>query len=207
MKSFLSGIPSWVLFFKKCSLADWLSLVLSLVGIMAILGAFGVLWVEANQPSPELESSARSQEVVPDLGQVMVSVTGAVTHPGVYVLQDGDRVAQALEAAGGILVEADPNQVAALNLAEKISDGQQIQIHFPRPVTTNENPTTTSSSTATGISINTASQKELETLPGIGAVRATSIIENRPYSSIEDLVSKEVITQNVFNDLKTLITI
>jgi DNA uptake protein ComE-like DNA-binding protein len=57
------------------------------------------------------------------------------------------------------------------------------------------------------ISINNAEGKSLETLPGIGEKRASDIIANRPYSSINELLSKEVLSQTLFDSIKELITI
>lgn len=174
---------------------------------MAIVAGFiGLLYLPGEVVKAETPSG------VEGLGILTVSVTGAVVKPGLYSLKDGDRVAQAIELAGGLSSEADPEQLTTLNLAEKLTDGQQVRIKFqptPQPESkqTADSQFQSESSDSQLININTASQKELETLPGIGAVRAQSIIENRPYQSPNDLLTKEVMTATVLSKLETLISL
>lgn len=73
----------------------------------------------------------------------------------------------------------------------------------------NSNVVNTSGPTVTTslISINQAENASLQTLPGIGEARAKAIILNRPYTSLEELVSKEVLSENLFNDLKSQLSL
>jgi competence protein ComEA len=125
---------------------------------------------------------------------MMIFVSGAVQAPGVYPLPAGARVVDALEAAGGFAPDANVN---ALNQAEPLHDGVQIYV----PTLAEEVPTPPvgvsgeAASSSEGesrrgdglINVNTATQAELESLPGIGETRAQEIIANRPFQSVDDL--------------------
>jgi competence protein ComEA len=118
------------------------------------------------------------------------------------------RVHDALVAAGGLTENADRK---AVNLAAKIADGQKIYIPA-----IGESPVQVLGSTVSGssgtdgsglVSVNNASQSELESLPGIGPVTSQKIIDGRPYSSIEDLVSKKVVGQKTYDKIISLISL
>lgn len=140
---------------------------------------------------------------------VQVYVSGAVTHPDVYELPTESIVKDAIEAAGGTTSEADLDRI---NLALPVADGQHIYVPKQGEESPPISPPTESSSTTSGqaegkININTASQSEIETLPGIGPSRAQGIIENRPYDSIEDIQQVPGIGEVIFQKLKDLITV
>src|SRR5207249_12007922 len=115
---------------------------------------------------------------------LVVDVSGAVAHPGVYRLPGGSRVVDALLAAGGMTGEAD---LAALNKAAPIRDGQRIYV--PRPGETV--PAGSAGSDAQlKIDVNHATAGELEALPGIGPTTAARIVRSRgghPFTRIEEL--------------------
>ena len=140
---------------------------------------------------------------------VQVYVSGAVTHPDVYELPTESIVKDAIEAAGGATSEADLDRI---NLALPVADGQHVYVPKLGEESPPISPPTESSSTTSGqaggkININTASQSEIETLPGIGPSRAQGIIENRPYDSIEDIQQVPGIGEVTFQKLKDLITV
>jgi len=150
--------------------------------------------------------------------EIVVEISGAVETPGVYKLPKDSRVEDALIAAGGLSANADRDWMEkAVNRAAKITDGQKIYI--PRVGEQTESPSAnygggeqTISSNFGGqgsglINVNTASQKELESLNGIGPVYGANIIEHRPYSNIEELVSKGAIGRSLFEKIKDKITI
>ena len=123
----------------------------------------------------------------------LVHVAGAVRHPGVYRMRDGDRIKDALERAGGARKGADPN---AINLAAKVADGQQVVV--PRRGAAASPAGTTSAAGGGGaappqgpISLNTATPEQLDTLDGVGPVTAQKILDYRRqhggFHSIEDL--------------------
>lgn len=139
-----------------------------------------------------------------------VDVAGAVENPGVYKLSSDARVQDALIAAGGMSSEADREFVAKnLNLAAKVTDGGKVYIPVvgeTPPRQGLEGQAVAGVSTSGLININTASASELDKLQGVGPVTAEKIISNRPYGSIEELVSKKVVGQKVFEGIKDKIS-
>lgn len=126
---------------------------------------------------------------------LMVDVAGAVVSPGVYQLSQGSRVGAAILAAGGLAADADEEYVARqINRADMVKDG--MKVYVPR-LTANGDATESYASNL--ISINSASASELEELWGIGAARAQTIIDNRPYGSAEELVSKAGLPQSILD--------
>ncbi len=126
----------------------------------------------------------------PDDGPVSltVHVTGAVGYPGLVVVDDGARVADAIEQAGGA---GDDAELHRLNLARPLQDGEQV--HVPRdgedlPPGATEHHT---GQAGGPIDLNRADAAALETLPGIGPARAQAIIEHRethgPFAEPGDL--------------------
>jgi competence protein ComEA len=145
----------------------------------------------------------------PTPSPLRVYVSGAVTNPDVYELPAESIIKDAIEAAGGATGEADLDRI---NLALSVADGQHIYV--PKqgeenlPISSSAGSSGTASAKAGGkININTASQSELETLPGIGPSRAQEIIENRPYSSIEEIKKVPGIGEATFQKIKDLITV
>lgn len=148
--------------------------------------------------------------------EVYVDVDGAVVSPGVYRLKDGARVAQAIDAAGGLAPEAD---VTGLNRASKVTDGQKI--HVPtvgEQASIAEAGVDGGASTASGVSgatglvnINTASAEELQTLSGIGPSMAQSIIDERTkngaFASVEDLMRVSGIGEKKLAKIKDCICV
>jgi competence protein ComEA len=134
---------------------------------------------------------------------IIVDVAGAVAHPGVYRLAAGSRVADALTAAGGATGEAD---LFALNKAAPIRDGQRIYV--PRPGETV--PAGSAGSDAQlKIDVNHATAAELEGLPGIGPTTAARIVRSRgghPFTRIEELQTRGLVTARVFADIRDMVT-
>lgn len=147
--------------------------------------------------------------------EIVVDVRGAVARPGVYVLQDGQRVTDALAAAGGADPDAD---LTSVNLARRLDDGELLTIPAvgaATPIVAAAEQTPVGSVTGQGISyrinVNTASQAELESLPGIGPVIAQRIIDlrvaNGPFRSTSDLLAVEGISENLLVEIQPLITL
>lgn len=127
-------------------------------------------------------------------GWVIVDVSGAVVKPGLYQLPQGARVGQAIEAAGGLAADADGVYVAReINRASLVHDG--VKIYIPWIATGGE----AAPSVAQLISINQALASELETLWGVGPARAKAIIDNRPYGSIDELVTRVGLPQSILD--------
>ncbi len=175
-----------------------------------LLGLFVALliWVVARNPSGQ----AVTLRPVPTEKPIVVYITGAVPRPGVYALAQGSRVQDAISAAGGFLADADKT---GLNLARALEDGEQLDIAYTSgssPVIGTPIPAPTEApSNSELININTASQTELESLPGIGPTTAQKIIAyreaNGPFAKIEDIVNVSGIGPGTFEKIKDLITV
>jgi competence protein ComEA len=121
----------------------------------------------------------------------LVHVAGAVRHPGVYRLHDGDRVKDAVERAGGARAGADVN---AINLAAKVADGQQVVV--PRrggaaPAAGDAGEGVAGAAAQPPVSLNSATAEQLDTLDGVGPATAQKILdwrrEHGGFRSIDDL--------------------
>jgi competence protein ComEA len=160
------------------------------------------------------------------LGRLKVEIAGAVNEPGIYELDLGHRRADLLSIAGGIDPDASLIFMAkTFNLSTLLNDGEKIYIPYAweeewqlaplasvgvSPEANDGAPASNNSFDNADpklISINAASSKELETLPGVGEKRASDIIANRPFSSLNELVSGGAISQSIFDSIKELITL
>lgn len=135
----------------------------------------------------------------------MADVGGAVQKPGVYPIEAGQRVYELIDKAGGLtddadLVFFDKN----INRAQKLNDQVKIYIPFKTPEKLLQ-PLETSSSFL--ISLNSSDMSDLDTLPGVGEVTAKKIVDNRPYSTTEDLLQRKIINSSVYEKIKLLITL
>ena len=139
--------------------------------------------------------------------KILVDIEGSVMNPGVYELTSGSRIKDVLVMAGGLSDKADRIYCEKnLNMAEEIKDGEKIYI--PNVVNTStQQGYIEANNQAKKININTATTTELDTLVGVGSVRAEAIVKNRPYKSLDDLVSKKALTQSILDKNKDLLTV
>ena len=166
------------------------------------------------QPSIEIVEDENSSKPL-DNASLVVEVSGSVINPGVYSLNHGARIADALDAAGGVTEDADIAWVEKyVNRASVVVDGQKIYIPSHSDNSSdNENGGGNNGSTGVAgaessmVNINTASQSELEALWGIGPVTAQSIIEQRMYSSVEELLTKGILKKNVYERNKEFLSV
>lgn len=135
--------------------------------------------------------------------KIIVHITGGVNVPGVYTFETESRVYDVVEKAGGFSQEANQEWIDAhINLAQKLTDG--MKLYVPKQgegSVTNASWVAGATNEANLVSINTASQAQLEALAGIGPVTAGKIINSRPYSSLDELTSKKIISKNVFEKI------
>lgn len=161
------------------------------LAVVALL-AFAIL-VSRIEESPGIEIERRDPPG--QIDTLRVHVSGAVVAPGVVSLAPGDRVVDAIEAAGGASADAAPDRV---NLARRVVDGEQI--HVPR---TGDPPD------GGLVDLNTASAADLEALPGIGAARSRAIIAARqaqPFVSSDDLVTRGILPPDVYEAIRDRVT-
>lgn len=159
---------------------------------------------DLSQPTTEGQSSGAEEVETKD--QVVVHIAGEVFEPGVYALRNGARVVEAIQAAGGETNFADMDR---LNLARQLVDGEQILVpSVLEPTVNGEEETGTAADGK--VNINKADEATLETLTGIGPVKAQAIIDYRkehPFSSIEEITSVNGIGSKTFEKIRDEITI
>ena len=152
----------------------------------------------------------------PTEAPIGVHVIGAVPRPGLYELPEGSRVQDGVDAAGGLLSEADPDQI---NLAAILEDGQQLDVPYksgqessglPEPPDQSGIPNQPAEA-GNLVNINTATLDELNNLPGIGPTTAQNILdyrnENGPFAQIDDLLNVPGVGLTTFDNIKDLITV
>ena len=169
----------------------------------------------ADEGAEALEDIADGSNISKDKEEIFVFVCGAVNSPGVYKFAEGTRVYEAINRAGGFLNEADQR---FLNLAEPITDGQQLYVPTVDEIKEQESSHLSggqSGGDASGgsglININTADAALLTTINGIGEARAADIIsyreQNGRFSSIEDIINVPGIKDGLFNKIRDKITV
>ena len=107
-------------------------------------------------------------------GDVVVSITGAVSEPGIYELPWGSRVGDLVELAGGLRADAEESLI---NAAMPLDTGMSVVV-----------PTRFTDTGEERISLNSSNRRDLESLPGIGPVLAERIIEARPFFGVDELI-------------------
>ena len=163
MRNHLSFVPGW-----KPLLALALPV---LIGIGAVAGA--VLYTSATTSSSPVTSAAAAAAAgnldLPAPAGLLVHVVGAVERPGLYRMKRGDRVYDAIAAAGGLSVEADITRLP--NLAGRLKDGEQVKVPFANG--------SGGAVVITRVSLNTATIDELEVVPGFTSAFAEEVIDYR----------------------------
>jgi competence protein ComEA len=190
---------------------------LLVIGVVVVSAA--LVWYWRSLPRPvRIETSMASGAVhggeapsaAPTAGpELLVDVAGWVRHPGVYRFHQGDRVIDAIQAAGGARPGAD---LAAINEAALLQDAQQILVTRRGAQGGGGSAGGGGPGTAGGkINLNTATLDQLETLPGIGEVIGQRIIDYRqqhgPFRSVDDLVNVSGIGPSHLADVKDLVTV
>lgn len=164
-------------------------ILLNVVLILLALAALVVIAVRGGSNSAGVEVERRDAPAGVDA--ILVQVSGAVASPGLVTAQPGDRVVDLIERAGGALPEAD---LDALNLALRVRDEDMVRVPFegdPLAIRL--------------LDLNTATQAELEELPGIGPARAGAIIAARPLASVDDVLEQGLVPASVWEEIRTLV--
>ena len=183
--------------------------VLIIILLAAIGGTYYGLYSE--EQSAVLESSPPAENALP-VKEITIYVTGAVNKPGLVNVAEGARAADAINACGGLLPIADSEKI---NLAQNLKDGQQLKV--PEKTGTNSKTDSGKADKSKGadsgekVNINTADEKALDTLPGVGPAMAKRIIEYREsegaFQSIEDIKKIRGIGEAKFAKMKDKICI
>ena len=144
---------------------------------LALSGA--AAWAVTHQASAAAPVPLAGQTVDPPAPPtVLVFVSGAVIHPGLYELSPDARVADAVAAAGGLTTLADPGHIP--DMAQRVNDGRQINVPFLK-----------SGTTAAKLELNTASAAELDAVPGMPPGLGAEIVQYRfewgPFTSMSQL--------------------
>jgi competence protein ComEA len=185
--------------------------VLLFIITLALIGAVG--YGLAHRPPPLTFTVLPPQPTslptpMPTAAPIRCHIVGAVNAPGVYTLPPGARVQDALQAAGGASVDAD---LERLNLAAVVQDQQQVVVPRRQAATTPGGTDALGGPGAGLVNVNTADSETLQTLPGIGPVIATRIIEYRdehgPFATVEDLVAVKGIGEVTLEKLRPLVTV
>jgi competence protein ComEA len=192
-------------------------------GLAAAVLLVGWTWLDrpSVEPVPEVRAGSATAssgpsttpvgEIAETSATVVVSVVGLVARPGLVTLPSGSRVAEAVEAAGGLLPEADR---ASVNLAAVVTDGQQIAVGVPVAAGAALPGGGTGAGVAgTGgrLNLNTAGAAELDALPGIGPVLAQRIVDHRTregaFTSVDQLDDVPGIGPAIAAHLAELVTV
>lgn len=175
-------------------------------------------YADINETIIEGEENFVNKEVLEDKKEIIIHITGAVESEGIVKIKEGDRIKDAIEAAGGLAIDANLKEV---NLAYKLKDGQKVYI--PRTTDTEEEITINNENgetvivdqgiqeTTTMVNINTATEEQLRTLPGVGEETARKIIEYRQlngrFVAIPDIKNVTGIGEAKFENIKNYICI
>ncbi len=171
----------------------------------------GLLYLTTRAPSGQKVELMPSSTPEP----ISVYITGAVERPGVYEVARDSRLVEVISAAGGLLEGAELDK---LNLAERVKDGQQInipgnvEIPTPQLVIGGGGLLATPTPPVGGlVNINTADSALLQTVPGIGPTIASRIIayreENGPFERLDDLQKVAGIGPETMEKIRPYITV
>lgn len=203
-------------------------IVIAIAGIVAI----GIMYFIYNKNQVKEDINIENEILVNNVSTnenntnddiVVIHITGSVKNPGIVKLKEGSRIEDAIEAAGGLTENAD---ITKVNLAYIVEDGTKIKIPSASEedigdediidsksgdnIIIEENTVWANNTTQT-ININKATEKEFQTLPGIGPSLASKIIEyrnqNGKFGSIEDIKNVNGVGDSKYEKIKDLITV
>ena len=188
----------------------------ALLGAVALIVVAVLLLTRGNEPAPVVIVAPEPTVVTerPE-ADITVQVSGAVMSPGVFVMGEDDRVMDAIAAAGGLLSDAD---LSSINLARRVQDEAHYHVPLlgetPAPPL---DPTTANLGTRVDdgpeslVDLNSATTRELESLPGIGPVTAGRIIAHRdsngPFATLDDVLDVHGIGPKTLDAVRLLVTV
>lgn len=158
--------------------------------LLILYGAY-TLSVRPSAPQP-ISVQTKRQDIT-------VDIAGAVMTPGIYTLAHQSRLSHAIMKAGGFSPQYDAAYVAkSFNLAKKLKDEEKIYVPYADEAVTDSHTTT---------SLNTGSKTQLELLPHIGPVTAQKIIDGRPYSDTNELLTRKILGQKIYTAIVDMVTL
>jgi competence protein ComEA len=183
----------------------------AVIGFLLLIGVFISMRDNENPPaksfSTDIDQEKENQQEEP-LCEVFVDISGAVEVPGVYCLESTAVVNDLLDEAGGLGKDHCALWVSReLNKASPVENGMKLYVPFQDDEECNSEidsvqvSSVESSSESGKISLNTASQGELEKLPGVGPALSQRIIESRPYSKLEDIKNVKGIGDSLYSKI------
>ncbi len=195
-RNFLHEFTTW--------LRRKLYLIIGGIGIFLMILA---LVINSIKTRPQEVKQVFTQPIIS--AKVKVDIEGAVVQPGIYEMANDSRIQDVLITAGGLAPKANRTYISqTINLAQKVYDGLKIYIPETGPeIDSNSSNLSNSTNLSNLININTASEAQLDTLPGVGTVTARKIIAARPYQTISQLIEKHIVSQSVFSKIKDLISL
>lgn len=185
---------------------------LALAGLatVSVLVTGGLVWRSRPRPVAVVPPVVSTSSAPAATAVVVVDVQGAVRRPGLVTLPAGARVADALAGAGGLKPGAT---TAGLNLARRVSDGEQVLVAVPGAAPPVVPGAGASAGTSAGsrLDLNLATLEQLDALPGVGPVTAQRILDWRDqhgrFASVDQLREVDGIGDKRFEALRDLVTV
>lgn len=169
---------TWIVPGSRVVLLALLPPLLALAGLAAV-----VVFAQPGAAPPPTAPPTRAEAdpgapAVPAAAGLLVEVSGAVAHPGLYRVQKGDRVSAAVAAAGGFASDADPTRLP--NMAARLRDGQQVKVPaLGGTARTGTASAGTGLSRVAPVSLNAATEEELAAVPGFTPELAAAVVQYR----------------------------
>jgi competence protein ComEA len=182
--------------------------------VVAVNGGRGDVRVDGGSAMPIAGSSSSmpGDPVAAVGGELVVEIVGAVPRPGVYRLAPGSRLVDLVRLAGGYGPRVDTARAEReLNLAAPVKDGDHVRVPSrDDDVVDPALPSGEIPASGALVDVNTATQAQLEELPGVGPATAQKIIaarEEAPFGAVEELRSRGVLGEKTFEKLRPLVTV
>ena len=206
----------------------WVEIIILVMATTIAIISLIIIIRQYNNPNHQTSNQSLVTSSIPST-DIYIDVSGAVKKPGLYKLKENSRLKQAIDMASNLDTNADVDYFYRnFNLARILTDQEKIYVpsiwevdnnlfvensrvlNYLNPVTSLSNIDLSANNSEAKdpiININESDIEELDTLPGVGKVTAQKIISGRPYTSIDELVTKKVISNSVYEKIKELIKI